>query len=79
MTLNEILGRVKVTTQGLEGEVLRCECALRDRNGEPRPFGIGISSAVSSSANQPKDVLLAAVPVGVAWPESETERGNGGE
>lgn len=63
---------------GIEGDILRCECSLRRRDGEAQPFGIGIVTTTGSPTKQPTDVLLAAIPVGGAWPKSVTDH-DGGE
>ena len=56
---------------GLEGEILKCVCHLRNAEGEMRSFGIGIVTVFMSPTTQPKDALLAAVPTGEDWPASQ--------
>jgi len=61
---------------GLEDEILRCQCQLRNIEGEPRPFGIGIVSVKDSPTKMPKDVLLAAIPTGGGWPDTDAAHSN---
>lgn len=62
---------------GLEDEILRCECQLRNVEGAPLSFGIGIVSLKDSLTNMPKDVLLAAVPTGSGWPNADAAQSPG--
>lgn len=56
---------------GVEREIVKCECDLRNAKDEVQRFGIGIVVMMKTSGNQPKDALLAAVPVLKGWPESQ--------
>ena len=47
---------------GIEGEILKCECKLRTADNQLLRFGIGLVAVMRTPGNQPKDVLLAAVP-----------------
>lgn len=53
---------------GIEGEIVQCECGLKIAGGQTHRFGIGLVVARRTPENQPKDVLLAAVPTKETWP-----------
>lgn len=53
---------------GIEGEIMKCECELRTADKHHHSFGIGLVVIFRTPNNQPRDVLLAAVPTREAWP-----------
>ena len=54
---------------GIDGEILKCECQLQTADSSMHSFGIGLVVIYRTPENQPKDVLLAAVPTRESWPE----------
>lgn len=56
---------------GIEGEILKCECELKTFDGTSHSFGIGLVVVFRTPENQPKDVLLAAVPTRNSWPNPQ--------
>lgn len=61
---------------GIEGEILKCECDLRDAKNEVQRFGIGIVVMMSAPGKQLKDALLAAVPTQEGWPAVQNGLGD---
>ncbi len=56
---------------GLEDEILKCECHLRNAEKDLQRFGIGIVTVLRTPGTQPKDALLAAVPTMESWPAGQ--------
>lgn len=49
---------------GTESGVVKLECELQTANNQSQSFGIGLATVFRTPENQPKDVLLAALPNG---------------
>jgi PAS domain-containing protein len=56
---------------GIDGEILQCACELKTSEGTSQSFGIGLIVVYRTPENQPKDVLLAAVPTRDDWPNPQ--------
>ena len=56
---------------GIEEEILKCECELKTSDSTSQIFGIGLVVVFRTPENQPKDVLLAAVPTPESWPNTQ--------
>lgn len=57
---------------GIETEILKCECQLRTSDNQLHRFGIGLVVLLTTAENQPKDALLAAVPISASPPHFES-------
>ena len=58
---------------GIETEILKCECQLRTSDNQLHRFGIGLVALLTTAENQPKDALLAAVPISTSPPHFESD------
>jgi len=58
---------------GIENEILKCECQLRTSDNQLHRFGIGLVVLLTTAENQPKDALLAAVPISTSPPQFKSD------